>query len=199
MNLEGQTEASRDKKRGLTNRHAFMIGVGLTLGVLAAALFLLSQGGRRVTVLDMEHLDAIHHPPIMAESVPSYGPHHHHPSIDCQNYTGEVEPVSDSKKIASLARDLEGRTVKVKAFVVGAFYDIMDTNWYQLCDTTRGDVLVVQSDSRIARKQVVTVTGQLTFDQQIARVYNFERLIVDGVFPKAKKLRRPPPAGITEL
>ena len=183
----------------MKNRHAFMIGVGVTLAVLTTALFLLSQDGRRVAVLNVENLDAIHHPPIMAESIPSYAPHHHHPSIDCQKYTGEVEPLSDSKKISALARDLEGSTVKVKAFVVGAFYDIMDTNWYQLCDTTRGDVLVVQSDVRIARKQVVTVTGQLTFDQQIARVYNFERLIVDGVFPDAKKLRRPPPEGITEL
>lgn len=199
MSQTSEPELSPSRAKGLTSRQAFLIGVGVTLAVIASSLVLLSQGGRHIAVVDAKNVETFHHPPLSAHSIPSYAPSGHHPSIDCQKYTGEIEPEADSKKIDSLGKELEGETVKVKAFVVGAFYGIMNTNWYQLCDTTRGDVLVVQSDNRIARQQVVTVTGKITFDQQIARAYNFEKLIVDGVFPGAKKLRRPPPEGITEL
>ena len=197
--LETANQHDRKSKSRITIRQAFLVGVGVTLGLIMATLAYLSSEGQRLTLINQDYLDSIHHPPMTAHSIPSYAPSGHHPSIDCKSYAGEVEPAKGSQKISELSRDLEGSSVKVRAFVVGAFYSIMDTNWYQLCDIARGSVLVVQSDARIARNQIVTVSGKLTFDQQIARAYNFERLIVDGTFPNAKKLRRPPPEGITEL
>ena len=189
-----RSDLENQKKEG-SKRLVLGILLGFSLGVLAV----LNVG---LVFFQMAHpanpqphvLEA--HP---VDIIPSYAPQGHHPPMTCESYRGQVAQDAESASIRSLHRGLETETVRVRAEVVAAYWDIMGTNWYQLCDQTKGAVLIVQSDERIKVKQVVSVEGELLFDQQVAHAYTFERLIVGGKFPGAKKARPPLPDGVMEL
>ena len=138
------------------------------------------------------------HPPIPESD------EHGHPSFDCRALKATVTQEDGTPSIDQLytiRKNKEGDAISLKAIVVGAYYKILGTNWYHLCDAPRGQVLVVSSDQLVKQRTLVTVDGTLNVDFDLSGVYRFPLYIKDaqisgkGVKDKPKET----PQGVMEL
>ena len=118
-----------------------------------------------------------HHPPISSADT------HGHPVFDCARVLSAVELPPAHQRIKDLAQrhdTFEGRSVKVSGVIVGAYLNILNTNWYHICDAPRGQVLVVSSRSRARAGQLVELEGELSLNYQVGGVYTFPLFIKDA-------------------
>ena len=138
------------------------------------------------------------HPPVPESD------EHGHPSFDCSALQAELPQPSGSLSISQLFSSRakrEGEHITLNAIVVGAFYKILGTNWYHLCDAPSGQVLVVSSDQLVEQRTAIKVSGQLSVDYDLSGVYRFPlyikeaKLSGDGVQPKPEDT----PKGVIKL
>ena len=117
------------------------------------------------------------HPPIPQTDL------HGHPTFDCKSLKAGVPQKEDELTIAQLTknRDSSRTEVRVSAIVIEAYYGILGTNWYHLCDQPNGQVLVVSSDQLTPPKSLVNVRGTLQFDYNLSNVYRFPIYIESAI------------------
>ena len=88
------------------------------------------------------------------------------------------------KDLASKKDTLKGNEIKINALIVGAYYGILGTNWYHLCDAPDGEVLVISSPQKAEMGQSVEVSGTLQLNYEVKGAYTFplfiERASMDG-------------------
>lgn len=96
---------------------------------------------------------------------------------------------------------LEGQSVSVKALVVGVYPNILNLNWYHLCDAPTGQVLVVSSEQQAPIGSVVQVKGELKTDYDLKGIYRFPLFISEALI-SGHRVRTPPkapPSGVIKL
>jgi len=128
---------------------------------------------------------------------------HGHPTFDCRSLKSPVPRPSGDPSIAELLASRHERQgeVALHALVIGAYYGVLGTNWYHLCDVPNGEVLVVSSDQLASPKSLVTVRGSLLFDYNLRDVYRFPIYIKSATLSgsQVRSKRAPLPPGVTEL
>ena len=138
------------------------------------------------------------HPPIPESD------EHGHPSFDCRALKATVAQEDGTPSIDQLyviRQKREGDMISLRAIVVGAYYKILGTNWYHLCDAPSGQVLVVSSDQLVKQRTLVTVDGKLNVDFDLSGVYRFP-LYIKGAQISGKGVKDKPkeaPQGVMEL
>jgi len=98
-----------------------------------------------------------------------------HPSFDCRALKAPVPKAQGELTIAELLKQKSeaGAEREVTAMVIGAYFGILGTNWYHLCDEPQGQVLVVSSAQRTEAQSLVKARGALSFDYVLSDVYRF--------------------------
>ena len=89
----------------------------------------------------------------------------------------------DTLTLKSLHRDrdqLQGKSIKARALIVGVYPQIMGTNWYHLCDAPKGQVFVVSSSQVAPRGTVVHVEGELKLNHEVGGVYTFPLFVQEA-------------------
>ena len=138
------------------------------------------------------------HPPIPESD------QHGHPSFDCRALQAQVPQASDHSSIDQLFEnraEREGENISINAIVVGAYYKILGTNWYHLCDAPSGQVLVVSSNQLVDQRTLITVNGKLSVDFDLSGVYRFPLYIKDAKLSGDGVTARPEetPQGVIKL
>lgn len=133
--------------------------------------------------------------------------HRGHPSFDCSALKSPVPQSEGQATIAALlARQRDPHSgaqgeVSLHALVIGAYYGILGTNWYHLCDAPNGEVLVVSSHQLAPPKSLITVSGRPLFDYTLSDVYRFPIYIKEATLNGAQVSAPQPslPLGLIEL
>ena len=98
------------------------------------------------------------------------------------------------QQLAQQSERFQGNQVELEALIVGAYYGILGTNWYHLCDSPDGEVLVISSPQKAERGQRVTVSGALQLEYEVKGAYTFPLFIEraslegEGILPLEPKL-----------
>ena len=121
----------------------------------------------------------------------------HHPVLDCQGFIGQpVTRATDDVAIAGLGPTLENTQVTVRARVIARFPDIMQTNWYHLCDTRNGHALLAETRQSVSAGTEIVIRGTLRLNVEIPGVHRFplflQQALIEGQPP-------PAPYGVTYL
>lgn len=125
-----------------------------------------------------------------------------HPTFDCRALKAAVPQNTDQLSITELlAQKNTQNEISVNAFVIGAYYNILNTNWYHLCDAPDGQVLVVSSTQFAPQKSLITVKGSLLFDYNLSDLYRFPLYIKDAVLSgtQVRSIKPSLPPGVSEL
>ena len=126
-----------------------------------------------------------------------------HPTFDCSTLKSSVPKAEGEPTIAMLSREKTSkpREVSLSAIVIGAYFGILGTNWYHLCDEPNGQVLVVSSDQLTPPKSIINARGSLLFDYNLSDIYRFPIYIKEARLSGAKVKNALPdhPKGVIEL
>lgn len=124
--------------------------------------------------------------------------HHGHPTFNCAMIKKSLSH-TDQKKALTLQdvheqhTKLNGEMITIRAIVVGAYPNIMNTNWYHLCDAPRGKVFVVSSKQITGIGQVITAQGILKVNHQVGKIYTFP-LFIESAKLEGKNVQDAPPS-----
>ena len=129
---------------------------------------------------------------------------HGHPSFDCRDLRQPLPKEESEMHLITLFEDrarLEGQSVSVRALVVGVYPNILNLNWYHLCDAPTGQVLVVSSEQQAPIGSMVQVKGELKTDYDLKGIYRFPLFISEALI-SGHRVRTPPkapPSGVIKL
>ena len=128
---------------------------------------------------------------------------HGHPTFDCSALTAPILKAKGDPMISELSKKdkLIQNEVNLSAIVVHAYFGILGTNWYHLCDEPSGQVLIVSSDQHVSPKSLIKVRGSLLFDYNLKNIYRFPMYIEKAILrgDKVKTSNSIPPKGTIEL
>ena len=137
------------------------------------------------------------HPPLpMADQ-------HGHPSFDCRDVQRPLARTEEELSLAALYEKrmaLKGEPIAIKALVVGVYPNILNRNWFHLCDAPTGQVLVISSVQQAPIGSMITARGQLKVDYDLKGIYRFPLFIEDATM-SGDYVRSPSlaPEGVVEL
>ena len=122
------------------------------------------------------HLPPSHPPMPMVDQ-------HGHPTFECRAIKTALPKTKNELNLNDLFSkrvELSKQKIKMKALVVGVYPNILDLNWFHLCDAPKGQVLVVSSKQQAEIGSIVQVEGLLEVDYDLKGIYQFPLFISEA-------------------